>query len=77
MGAGEKTYCPFLFSSVYSIVCNSLVISGANVYVSKANLLVTDNQVQGLYLVYFIFNPHPRICVLILEREEKRERERH
>ena len=41
-------------------------------------LINKSNYIHTVFLspLYF-FNPHPRICLLILEREEERERERN
>ena len=30
---------------------------------------------QNIFFFKYIFNPHPRVCLLLLEREEGRERE--
>ena len=32
-------------------------------------------RVWGFFSLFFFFNPHPRICLLILEREEGRDRD--
>ena len=35
------------------------------------------NSFKAWFFISYFLNPHPRICLLILEREEKREREKH
>ena len=61
--------CPFLVSKIYGFwyQCYTCVIIWRFFFFAW-------NSLNSIRIAYFFFYPHARICVLILEREERRGR---